>query len=185
MFTSCQKDSLINTADEINLNEEKIIDGLKRSVSYFKKEQNENLSAKISIDLEEKYKANLEYMNNETGLNISFNSDEFQSILKSLNEDFVENGYLLSYEEYEKNVNIIKESGNYGMFLEAQDILSLVSSNNISNSNSKEFSWGCGLALAGNFGATIGLSACMTGAGCPFAIAMKAIAMASLASSCL
>lgn len=92
MFTSCQKDSLINTADEINLNEEKIIDGLKRSVSYFKKEQNKNLTAKISIDLEEKYKTNLEYMNSETGLNISFNSDEFQSILKSLNEDFVENG---------------------------------------------------------------------------------------------
>lgn len=194
IVVGCQKESLkpnlssqpskeVKTSEDNNRIEleavnQEIIDGLRNSVLYFR-DKHENDETYKELSLEEKYMTNLEQINLNLGLGLNYDTDEFHAVLSNLNDNFLENGFLLTEQEYQSQLNIIIENGHYELFLEVQDIL-----NQVYEVDNQRMSWGCGFALAGNFVATLGLTACVTGVACPLAIAAKALSLAGVATSC-
>lgn len=110
-------------------------------------------------------------------------------MLSSLEGNFIENGFVISNKKYSDNVERIKSKGSEQLFNETNEVLKKLYNNpdvyTQSTTARSGISCGCALSLAGNFVATLGLSACATGVGCPLAIAGKVLAMASVADSCL
>jgi hypothetical protein len=186
-IVGCEKETIIRsnqtTYNNQELSKNEIIDGFKRSFNQFEKARLAKTSNKYEDDIVSGYKKNLEIINSNTSLELNFNVDEINAISSTLNNDFLEFGYYLSDDEIEEKILKIKEDGNYELFLEVQDILNEVYFNK-DGFQQKAISWGCGLALASNFVATVGLTACVTGVGCPLAVAGKVLAVAGVAASC-
>ncbi len=185
---SCSDDGIeFNTAESGAVDSEKIILGLKKSYIYFNNKNSSYKTKNYSSSIEEEYKENLKYINNQTGLDLKFDEEEFKKVISSLKDN--ETGeFDLSYDSYLKNIEAIKENGDYELFLETKKIVEEVYSQNTTDMGnakiSSRISFSCGLAIAGDVAATIGLAACGTGVGCPLAIASKIIAYASVIDSC-
>lgn len=177
-FFACSEN---DTQSEVN--QSKVIAGFIEAKS--KMNQVSNKSSLVDIEqIKNKYRSNLEIINNETGLNLKYDEQEFNSMLSSLDESSVNNGFLISNENFYQNLEKMNQNGSYETFNESQEILNTVYDVNNSMYLTRGFSWGCGIALASNFVATLGLSACATGVGCPLAIAGKALALAGVVASC-
>lgn len=115
------------------------------------------------------YKNNLDLLNKNLSLNLKFSADDLY---------LLENKNIFTVTYQEEIINRLKLEGKYGVYIEALEILEDLKKNH-------SIDWGCGLALASNFVASLSLTACVTGVGCPVAIAGKALAMAGVAASCL
>lgn len=117
-------------------------------------------------------------------MNLEYNEDEFNKMLSVIDGDLtsVFNFNVDKIKEFKETLYITDNKRNYD---ESVNILSeIFSKNNSINNQSSRMSWGCGLAIASNFGSTLGLTACITGVGCPLAIAMKVLALVALAEAC-
>ncbi|MBT0574307.1 hypothetical protein OKE68_11565 [Riemerella anatipestifer] len=200
VFVSCNRNAsesdIIIKEEKLGIDNIKVIEGLRSSKNKmtslkftrgFTVLSDDKNSTNISLkDIENKYRENLEIINNETGLDLKYNEEEFKIMLSSLKGDFLKDGFVISGETYDKNLSEIRKNGSEELFYETNQILRKVYSN---NSEFVEYgrgiTRGCALALAGNFLSTLGLSACATGVGCPVAIAAKVVAMASVADACM
>lgn len=170
-----------------NSDNKKIIEGLKSAKTQFEqiaKDQAVNSRQKISV--EDAYRSNLKIVNQSTGLNLQFDEQELRALEANLTGNSLENGFALSNAAYQNNINNIRQNGSLAVYLEAQEILAEVYGIEVDNPAYTTYGigWGCGIALASNFVATLGLGACVTGVGCPLAIAGKALALAGVATSC-
>jgi len=187
---SCSKETVIdNKKVEFEMSrQDVVIYGMKKSVDIFSNQ----IKTKGGIDnnsILENYRRNLDVINKHTGLALDYDEEEIKLVVKDLNGDFVERGFYTTYEQNKIYIDKIKAEGNYKLFVEVCSILNDVngwSDESIDiDDDIQSLSWGCGWALAGNFVATLSLTACATGVGCPLAIAGKVIAMAGVASSCM
>lgn len=179
-FFACNED---DTKNEINQSE--VIAGLIEAKSKMNQVTDKSNLTDIE-QIKNKYRSNLEIINNKTGLNLTYDEQEFNSMLSTLDESSLSNGFLISNDNFYQNLEEMNQNGSYDIFNESQEILNTVYDiNNGTYLKKRGLSWGCGIALASNFVATLGLSACATGVGCPLAIAGKALALAGVATSCI
>lgn len=198
---ACNKDQV-----QQEVNESDVINGLIIAKSKIKKMNNLNSINKVGsvnnvnntseIDLttleqiKQVYIENLNIINVETGLNLTYDEREFNAMMSMVDQSSINNGFLIPNETVNQNLELIDQNGGQTIFNESQGILSTIygvntdSFNAVAKVNRARISWGCGIALASNFVATLGLGACVTGVGCPIAIAGKALALAGVATSC-
>lgn len=167
-FIKCDNNEEVGYNNNLALSKKEQIKILKESLIHFK-----NTAKKKSK--EDSYIENLKYLNNRLNTNLNFSEKEIE-LIQNIKKD----NSILSFENHQKNIEKIKKDGNYEIYLEAEKIIKEVYGNKGKNIQAR-LSWSCGLAITGNFIATLSLGACVTGVGCPLAIAGKAVALASLA----
>lgn len=182
LFTSCGKDNL-NTP-EVDFNREEVIEGLRISLNHFREVKMHTSQRNDQLNIEDKYRDNLMFINSKTGLSLDFNKNELDAMVKISPEQFLTHGPDLSEETSLENIEKMKANGSYEVFLEVQEILEEVYSNQESPA-AKGMTWGCAGALAANFLSTLSLGSCVTVAACPVAVASKALSMVLLADACL
>lgn len=186
IFTSsCNRDDAnngkINVTKENKLNK---VEKLKKVKKKMKKIDFSSNEIKIE-DIKDKYKENLNLINKEVGLDLKYDEGEFKTMISSLDSEYLSKGFIIPKETYNKNLLNIDKNSSKPLFNEANAVLSSIYKDDILISEQKKgISRACALALAGNFLSTLGLSACITGAGCPVAIAAKVLALASVVDSC-
>lgn len=183
LLVSCGKDSL--KLEEGNLDRTKLVQDLKESINYLKTKHSNYSFAKKKSNIKEVYKSNLAYISSKTGIQLEFNEDEFNVLVSILeNVEIGQNSTVydvsMSYDNYLKSIEEIKLNGSYELFMETQEIINEVYS--VDDSSGLRASiWGCGVAIAANYYSTIGLSACLTGIGCPAAVTAKLLSLAGIA----
>lgn len=179
-----------------NLDEARIIQGFINAKEQMKSltfKTSNSSTHKVVLDeqnIKQKYKENLALINKETGLNLKYDEGEFKAMILSLESDYINNGFTISDLTYQNNLYKIEQNGSIELYQNTNDILNKIYYNSNTNNygdivTNRKITRGCAIALAGNFVATLGLSGCVTGVGCPVAIAGKVLAMASVADSCL
>lgn len=198
LFVSCNSSvdkstDLGNEAFQAQLDREQVIKGFMDAIIHFNENKKEIKASKapssVNQNIQEQYVENLNLINSKTGLNLNYKTTEIDAfnnnLIGGLNEVYI------SDEQTLRDIEKIKADGNYELLLEVQKILNEVYSNASTNTNNaysntpqfrgKGWSYaGCGLAVASNFVATLGLAACATGVGCPLAIAGKVLAYGGL-----
>ena len=168
-FIECDNNEEITDNNNLVLSKKEQIKILKESLIHFKKRAKK-------VSKEDSYIENLKYLNDRLNTNLNFSEKEIK-LIQNIKKD----NSILSFENQKKNIEKIKKDGNYEIYLEAEKIIKEVYGNENKNIQAR-LSWSCAFAIAGNIGATIGLTACITGVGCPLAIAMKVVALGSLAT---
>lgn len=164
---SCNKGEKSNDILEKKNVEEEIF---KISEYFFEEsKKNKTFYSMNENEIREKYKKNLDYISKKLGIKLNFEEKEFQVLFaKRVGKKF-ELSYLYSSKNQDENTFLKSKE----IFDEAEKIL-----------KGRRMTWGCGIALAGNFAASLSLISCVTGAFCPLAVASKALAMAGVVASC-
>ncbi len=133
------------------------------NAGYLSKHTLEELFIKNNIDTE--IISELEFFENN-----SENENVYQELIDNFNIDSQEEAtILLTIIEVKKLV---------------EQKLGSSSKYNLSKSEMKRISWGCGLAIAGTVGATIGFIGVTGGWGLVYALSMKGLATAALIEAC-
>lgn len=166
---SCNKEK-----DNLVLTQEQQIQELSDLANYFKNQGNK-VTLYNQVDL---YKQNLGLINKKLNLDLKFDENDIKLIEQFSERKTSKNIKLSAFYQNQENevIDKLKESPNYELYLEAMKIIEDV--------EGRQLSWGCGIALASNFVASLSLVGCATGVGCPLAIAGKALALAGVAASC-
>ena len=176
-----------NSIDELTLKNIHHNIQIELSNSFFFRNHHKSIE---ELDAEELYLKNLEYINNHTIEELFIKNNVDTEIIAEL--EFYENNSDNEnvYQELLNNFNIDSE-------LEATVLLSIIEvkklveqelentiETTISESQMQRISWGCGLAIAGTVGATIGFIGVTGGTGLLYALSMKALATAALVDAC-
>ncbi|QZO96819.1 hypothetical protein K6T43_12435 (plasmid) [Riemerella anatipestifer] len=130
VFVSCNRNAsesdIIIKEEKLGIDNIKVIEGLRSSKNKmtslkftrgFTVLSDDKNSTNISLkDIENKYRENLEIINNETGLDLKYNEEEFKIMLSSLKGDFLKDGFVISGETYDKNLSEIRKNGSEELF---------------------------------------------------------------------
>ncbi|QBQ41457.1 hypothetical protein E2P86_09935 [Sphingobacterium psychroaquaticum] len=184
LFSCSSEDDNLKVQPEQELNETEVIAILSSSMHELKSRKFLLYESNDKIDIKEQYKLNLEYLKSRTGVDLEYNDDEFDNMLSIFQGDLTSD-FKINEEKVKKYKDELYKSGKKEVYDKSLKILNIVYANDPSNSIiSPRISWGCGLAIASNVGATLGLTACVTGVGCPLAVAMKALALVAVVEAC-
>lgn len=181
LCTNCSKEDKVEIFDSndlsgYSLSKEIAVTKLQKIKAHFQETNQTPLNELDENSIREIYRSNLEYMNKEMGLNLEYNETDVSLLFDLKNNTYkdVKKSIALSVnDDYIKSIELINEVYSPPFYASTNKSISKPPSN---------FDWRCGVALAGNFVATLGLIGCVTGVGCPLAIASKAIALAGVAS---